>query len=208
VILTAGGDSVHYWQQLVHAIESHAGESVAFTVRRGDSVVHLSVVPEAETVRNIDGTGKRTVGKIGIGPLITPRNVTFTLGRSFVEGGRQTWGDFARFWTGLAALVAGHASTKDLASPILIGEVAGERARLGLAPFLAFMALISVNLAGLNILPIPLLDGGHILFLSLEAIRRKPVSLALRLRLSQIGLVILLAIAGVAVVNDLVKLWG
>ncbi|HEY2824368.1 MAG TPA: RIP metalloprotease RseP [Gemmatimonadales bacterium] len=205
VIVTAAGDSVRYWQQLVQAIESRVGDSLVLGVRRGDATLRIAMVPQGEEVRDIPNGTRRTVGRVGIGPLITPRTTTFSLGRSLVEGGRHTWGDLSRFWLTLKSYAVGQASPKDLASPILIGQVSGEMARLGLAPFMAFMAFISVNLAGLNILPIPLLDGGHVLFLLIEGARGKPLSLNLRMRLSQIGLVILLAIAGIAIANDVIR---
>jgi len=77
---------------------------------------------------------RRKVGRIGVGPLITPRSVRFTLARSLQEGGRRTWGDLARFALTIKSYAVGQASPKDLASPILIGEVSGEMARLGVAP--------------------------------------------------------------------------
>jgi regulator of sigma E protease len=205
LVVTAAGDSIRYWAQLVHAIEQRAGDTLVLGVRRGDSAVVIKVVPQAEELREPGRGTRRTVGRVGTGPLITPRTMRYSLGRSIKEGGRRTWGDLARFALTLKSYALGQASPKDLASPILIGQVSGEMARLGVAPFLAFMAFISVNLAGLNILPIPLLDGGHILFLLIEGARGKPLSVAVRVRLSQVGLVMLLAIVAIAISNDVIR---
>ena len=89
-----------------------------------------------------------------------------------------------------------------------IGSVAGQAAELGLETFLRFMALLSVNLAVLNLLPIPILDGGHLIFLGIEAVRGKAVSLQQRLKWSQFGFVILLGIMIWALSNDVLRLWG
>ncbi|MFW6089763.1 MAG: site-2 protease family protein, partial [Gemmatimonadota bacterium] len=95
-----------------------------------------------------------------------------------------------------------------LGGPILIGQVSGEVARAGLAPLLNFMGMFSINLAILNLLPIPLLDGGHLLFLAVEAVRGRRLSLELRMRLSQLGFVVVLAIMVWAIANDVLRLFG
>ena len=92
--------------------------------------------------------------------------------------------------------------------PILIGKLSGQVARAGLEQFLGFMALFSVNLAVLNLLPIPVLDGGHLMFLGWEAIRGKPLSLENRMRLSQVGFFIVIAIMVWALSNDVLRLFG
>ena len=84
----------------------------------------------------------------------------------------------------------------------------GEVARLGLEAFLGFMALFSINLAVLNLLPIPVLDGGHLMFLTVEALRGRPLSLESRMRLSQVGFVIVMAIMVWALANDVLRLFG
>jgi regulator of sigma E protease len=90
----------------------------------------------------------------------------------------------------------------------LIGQLSGRVARAGLEPFLAFMALFSVNLAVLNLLPIPVLDGGHLVFLGVEAVRGRPLSLESRMRWSQVGFVIVMAIMVWALANDVLRLFG
>ena len=92
--------------------------------------------------------------------------------------------------------------------PILIGQLAGESARLGLDAFLDFMALISINLAVLNLLPVPVLDGGQFLFLLAEAVVRRPLPLKLRERLTMVGLVLIVLLMGLAFSNDLRRLFG
>jgi regulator of sigma E protease len=105
----------------------------------------------------------------------------------------------------LKGMVLGQISPRELGGPILIGQVSGQVARTGLAPLLGFMAFLSLNLAVLNLLPIPVLDGGHLVFLAIEGILGRPLSLALRLRLTQLGLLLLLGIMALVITNDLFR---
>jgi len=108
----------------------------------------------------------------------------------------------------LVKLVTGRASLGELGGPILIGQISSQAARIGPATFLGFMAFLSINLAILNVLPIPILDGGQLVFLLAEAVRRRPLPLELRLRLTQIGFVVLVAIMILATSNDIRRLLG
>ncbi len=103
--------------------------------------------------------------------------------------------------------VVGQGKMRDLGGPIMIAQVSGQAARAGLDRFLMIMASISIGLAVLNLLPIPVLDGGHLMFLVAEGIRRRPLSLQLRLRLTQVGMLIVLAIMVLAIGNDVFRLF-
>jgi regulator of sigma E protease len=105
-------------------------------------------------------------------------------------------------------LFSGRISRREVGGPILIGQLAGESARLGLDAFLAFMALISINLAVLNLLPVPVLDGGQFVFLLAEAVVRRPLPLKLRERLTMVGLVLIVLLMGLAFSNDIRRLFG
>jgi regulator of sigma E protease len=105
-------------------------------------------------------------------------------------------------------MIVGRISPRELGGPIFIGQMSGQVAAAGMLPLVLFMAFLSVNLAILNLLPIPVLDGGHLIFLFIEGIRGKPLSLALRLRLTQIGLFVLLGIMVLALTNDLFRVIG
>ena len=110
-------------------------------------------------------------------------------------------------WRTVKGLLSGRVAGRELGGPILIGQLAGQTARLGLDAFLGFMALISVNLAVLNLLPIPLLDGGQFLFLLAEGIMRRPLSLKVRERLATAGFVVLILIMLLAFGNDFRRLF-
>jgi regulator of sigma E protease len=106
----------------------------------------------------------------------------------------------------LKQLVTGELSARNMGGLLTIGQASGESARLGLPYFLGFLALFSVNLAVLNLLPIPILDGGHLMFLAAEAVRGRPLSIETRIRLSQLGLVIVVGLMLWANGNDVVRL--
>src|SRR5690348_16453442 len=108
-------------------------------------------------------------------------------------------------WTTLAMLDTREASIRDLGGPIAIGTASGDAARSGWAPLFEWMAILSVNLALLNLLPIPILDGGQLMFLIAEGIRRRPLSLELRLRLTQVGFIFIVALMLFVVGNDLLR---
>ena len=105
-------------------------------------------------------------------------------------------------------LVSGQASIKELGGPIFIAQLAGETAKLGWIPFLSLMALISCNLAFINVLPIPGLDGGHIFITLIEGIIRRPLTMKMRLAIQQVGMVLLLMLMITVIVNDVGRLFG
>jgi regulator of sigma E protease len=104
-------------------------------------------------------------------------------------------------------LVTGQASARELGGPLSIAQMSGQAARMGFDVFLNFLAFFSVSLAVLNLLPIPVLDGGHAMLLIAEGIRRRPLSPQLRMRLTQFGMLVVLAIMVVAIGNDVLKLF-
>ena len=108
----------------------------------------------------------------------------------------------------MRGLFSGRISGRTVGGPILIGQLAGQSARLGLDTFIGFMALISINLAILNLLPVPVLDGGQFLFLLAEAVIRRPVPVKLRDRLTTVGLVLIVLLMGLAFSNDLRRIFG
>lgn len=206
-IVTAAGQSISSWQQLVSIVEAYAGKPLELGVDRDGAQLALTVTPEVRTLPN-----NRTYGRVGIGPRYTiedalPRQHPGPIG-AVQQGVSRTWDVVALTAGFLWDLVTGGASPRNLGGPILIGQLSGQVARAGMEAFLGFMALFSVNLAVLNLLPIPVLDGGHLLFLGIEAVRGRALSLEQRMRLSQVGFVIVIAIMVWAVANDVLRLFG
>jgi regulator of sigma E protease len=108
----------------------------------------------------------------------------------------------------LGDLFTGQASPRSLGGPLAIGQLSGQAARYGIDTFLEWMALLSVNLAVLNLLPIPVLDGGQLLFIGVEGVRGRPLSIEQRIRLSHIGLIIVVGIMIWAITNDFLRFFG
>jgi regulator of sigma E protease len=145
-------------------------------------------------------------GAIGAGqdpPTVHERE---PLGRAVVSGAQETWARALVVVGFVRGLVLRETSVRDVGGLLTVGQISGQVARLGLDWFLTFLAFFSVNLAVLNLLPIPILDGGQLMFLIAEAVRRKPLSLKLRMVLTQVGFVVLLAIMILALTNDALRI--
>lgn len=203
VVRTVAGTPVGDWQELVAALEGRPGEAVPLTVERDGRTVELTVTPEAQEIEAIG----RTVGRIGIGRTAPPRERLGPVG-AVTHGAAETWRITRLILDFLAGLFSGAASPRDVGGPILIYQITDQVAQVGLSAFLEFMALFSINLAILNLLPIPILDGGQLVFLAVEAIRGRALSIEQRMRLSQLGLVLIVAIMVWALANDFLRLFG
>jgi regulator of sigma E protease len=152
----------------------------------------------------IDENGDmQNVGKIGLGPSYTKIKVGFF--KSLVDAVGTVWEILVETVIFIFQLITGAASVKLLGGPLLIAQTAGETARSGLVSLLAFTALLSVNLSLINLLPIPVLDGGHLLFLSIEKIKGSPLSLKQRATLQQIGLAFLILLIIFVTYNDFLR---
>jgi regulator of sigma E protease len=143
---------------------------------------------------------------VAVGTGLTSEKLT--LGQAMAEGGTATLKASTQIVRTVRGLFSGRISGRTVGGPILIGQLAGQSARLGLDSFLGFMALISINLAILNLLPVPVLDGGQFLFLLAEAIIRRPLPIKLRDRLTTVGLVLIVLLMGLAFSNDLRRIFG
>jgi len=149
------------------------------------------------------------VGKIGIYPPVGQFSYRHaSLGEAVVAGARETVAVTGMILAFLRDLVTGGVSPKSVGSIVTIGEASGEAAAAGIDTFLRFMALFSVNLAILNLLPIPVLDGGHLVFLTIEAVRGKAVSVEQRLRWSNVGVLVVMGIMLWALSNDILRVLG
>ena len=204
LIRRVDGAAVHDPTQATMRIERQAGEPVDIVVEReGRDLTFVATPDEVEQFSDLTGES-RTVGRIGI--------------RIGADGGRagpvaalgRGWSD-AAYWGGavlqfLGDLVTGRSSAREIGGPIMIGEISGRAARAGLWELLGFMAVISVNLAIFNLLPIPVLDGGHLLFLLVEGLRGgRPLTVQQRLRFTSVGMFFVLALMVWAVGNDLLR---
>ncbi|HYW08894.1 MAG TPA: RIP metalloprotease RseP [Longimicrobium sp.] len=204
-VLAAAGKPVRAWSEFEAEIRAHPGRPFPMRVQRGNQQLDMTVTPKAE--REAGPDGKRVeVGKLGVGrqpPEYRHRRVGVLegIGMGFTE----TWDRTRALVTGLRELITGEASARNMGGLITIAQVSGETAKLGISTFIAFLAFFSINLAVLNLLPIPVLDGGHLMFLAIEAVRGRPLSIETRIRLSQLGLLMVVALMVWANGNDVVR---
>lgn len=204
-VVEAGGKPIRDWNELVGAIRSSPARPLPLVVERGGQRVPVAATPEAVEGKDARGETVR-VGRLGAGaePLeVEHRRVG--PGEALVLGVRGTWETTAFIGKTLKQLVTGEISARNMGGLLTIGEASAESARQGLESFLVFLALFSVNLAVLNLLPIPILDGGHLMFLAIEAVRGRPLSVETRIRLSHVGLIIVVGLMLWANGNDVVR---
>ncbi len=206
-VISADGVSIVSWGQWVEFVQARGGQSFTARVTRGGELVDLVIEPELVTV---DG---RKIGRIGA-MVANPDDIeqlaigveryspVTALGKAFVK----TWDMSILTLRLLGKMIVGEASVKNLSGPISIAQYAGQSASIGMAAFLSFLAIVSVSLGILNLLPIPLLDGGHLLYYAMELVTRRPVSENVQAFGQQIGLVLLLGLMGLAFYNDLARI--
>ena len=206
LVVRGNGQAIDDWAGLVELVRGSKNETVEFVVLRDSVEVTLFATPRA--IPSVDPvTGEEEeVGQLGVSPVF--RQVRVGPIGGVVEAARQVAADMKLILVTLDGLMRRRLSARELGGPILIAQISGQVAAQGLIPLLSFMAIFSINLAILNMLPIPVLDGGQLVFLIIEGVRGKPMPLALRIRFSQAGLVILLGIMVFALRNDLLRVFG
>ncbi len=204
-IVAAGSEPVATWPELVTVVQAHPNEPLELVIERAGERTAVRVVPEDTVQPAVAGREARVIGIIGAYPHTRER--AGVLGAA-AYGFTRTGEVIALILGFLEDLFTGEASPRSLGGPILIGQLSGQVARMGAQAFLNFMALFSVNLAVLNLLPIPVLDGGHLVFLAVEAVRGRALSFEQRVRFTQVGFVIVLAIMVWALANDFLRLFG
>jgi regulator of sigma E protease len=206
-ILAIGDRPITQWYDVLELLQANTGTPLTMTVAGDSGRRTLKLQPEVETVEGLDGK-PRKVGRVGISVALDTRSEPLSLGQAFSEGWHATVGASTQIVRTVRGLFTGRISRREVGGPIMIGQLAGESARMGLDPFIAFMALISINLAVLNLLPVPVLDGGQFLFLLAEAVIRRPLPLKLRERLTAVGMVLIVLLMGLAFSNDIRRLFG
>jgi regulator of sigma E protease len=201
-IVAIDGVPVNEWEQLSNRIKGSGGKPLQVQVRRGTETVDIRVQPKQKEGRTIFGERKDD-WIIGIGSQVSieKRNPGLAVVRAFY----QTY-DYSKL-TLLAfyKMILGDVSPRNIGGPILIAQMAGQQAQEGLGSFLAFLAVLSINLGVLNLLPVPVLDGGHLLFFLVEAVIRKPVSVRYREMAQQVGICLLALLMVYAFYNDIVR---
>jgi regulator of sigma E protease len=206
-IVAVNGHPVTQWYDLLELLQQNGSRPIQVGVARAAGHRDFEITPYVDSIVGADGK-RQAIGRIGVAVAGDFRSEPLTLVQAMGEGWRATVAASTQIVRTVRGLFSGRISKREVGGPILIGQLAGESARLGLDAFLGFMALISINLAVLNLLPVPVLDGGQFLFLLAEAVVRRPLPLKLRERLTMVGLVLIVLLMGLAFSNDLRRLFG
>lgn len=207
-ILRIDGREIERWEEISEAIQASGGEPVEVTVRRGQETLQLTGRPKRQETKNIFGeeAGERLLLGISRPEKIYYEDVSFL--RAVEASLAQTWGFIYLTIMGIYKILQQVVPASELGGPILIAQLAGQQMEAGWLNLLHFMGLLSVNLGILNLFPIPILDGGHLVFFTLEGIMRKPLSIKTQEMWQQLGLVLLAALMIFVFYNDLLRIFS
>ena len=206
-ILAIDGKRITLWEDLVQKIRTSPGIPLMLDIRRNETTLSMEVIPDTTT-----DSGEK-IGKIGIGPQIDHDElkkllieVSYPAGTAMAKAISKTWETSIFTLHMMWKMVVGEVSWKNVSGPITIADYAGKSAQMGLSSYLGFVALISISLGVLNLLPIPILDGGHLMYYVIEIVKGSPVSAKAIEMGQQVGMVLLFVLMAFAIYNDISRL--
>ena len=211
-ILNVDQVAVVDWHDWLLYVRAHPKQALDVLVERDGKNLHLSVTPESFVESESFHKKAVSYGRVGMAPQEqTPpdeifRHYDYSLGGALVASVQRTWEASGFVLLSVKKLILGEISTKNLSGPISIAKVAGSSAQNGFKSFVSFIAFLSVLLGVFNLLPIPVLDGGHLVYLTIEAIKRKPVSEKVQILGFQLGLMLVISLSMLAMYNDIMRL--
>lgn len=204
-IVEIEGKPVKQWADMTDIIHSSPDKALAFKIKRDSELRPVTIVPESKKIKDIFGE-EREIGLIGV----KPSEETFIVKEDFFNSIKyafvKTWEISALTVVGIVKLIQRIIPMETIGGPILIFQLAEKQASTGILNYFFFAAVISINLGVLNLLPIPVLDGGHLVFLGIEAVKREPLSEKFMLTAQRIGLAIIIMLMVFAVYNDIFRL--
>jgi regulator of sigma E protease len=207
LILSANGEQIADWDAWVKLVRSHPARLLRLEIRREGHLIALDLTPESVT------EGASQIGKIGAAPLISQQEyddlmtvVRYSPVKALTQAVTKTWETSVVSLQMMGRMIMGQISLKNLSGPVTIADYAGQSAQMGLGAYLSFLALISISLGVLNLLPIPILDGGHLLYYTVEMIKGSPVPDSLWEAGQKIGVVLLFTLMALALFNDFSRL--
>jgi len=203
-IISIDSVSISDWEGMASKVHSMPGKKALFTIERRDSTFIAAIIPTPTEIKS--DSGSDTIGLVGIRPVVNfvPRGVFRAVPGSLVLFG-DILGAMAQF---VVKIFSGGIRRGDIGGPVMIAKMAGTTAQSGWAAFLFFLAALSVNLGVLNLFPFPVLDGGQLVYLAIEAIRKKPMSLRVKLIVQQIGFLLLLLLMIYITISDIFFVFG
>jgi regulator of sigma E protease len=205
-IISIQGNTIRSWDEIRGLVHGHAGESLLFHIQRGNSTLSVHITPRESMTRNEFGEEIQSalIGIVAAGDI---ERINYSLPEAFLKGVSDTWKWIKLTGLVIVKLIQGVVPVKTLGGPIMIGQMTGELAQENIGYLVPFMAIISVNLGILNLFPIPILDGGVILFLIIEMIIRRPLSIKKREIAQKVGLSLLILLMAFVFYNDILRLF-
>lgn len=207
LLVAADGETLNGWDALVSYIQARPGVDIQIGYERDGQFSSTSV-----TARSVELEDGRQVGQIGVAPArpVWPeemlREQEYGVVSGFVKAVDKTWETSGFILLSLKKLIVGEISTKNLSGPITIAKVAGASAKAGISYYVSFLALLSVSLGVFNLLPIPVLDGGHLFYYFIEVVKGSPVSEKIQMAGYQVGLMMVMGLMVLALYNDVMRL--
>ena len=208
-IIAVNDEIIESWDEWVEIIRRSPNQQLNIDILRNETIKNIALVPE-----NILENGKN-IGRIGVRAEITDDLYEsyfaleqYSLHLAILKAFDKTWEMSVLTLKVLGKIIIGDASVKNLSGPISIAKYAGQSASIGFTALLTFLAIVSISLGVLNLLPIPLLDGGHLVYYIIEFITGRPVSDSMQIIGQQIGIVLLLSLMSIALYNDFIRLLG
>jgi regulator of sigma E protease len=205
-ITAIGAVPIRHWGDFLREVTSRPGDSLAIAVVRAGAPVTLHVAVEAKTEGDPNTGAPRSVGRIGMGPVNRFIHEDIGLGEAAMLGWRTTWSMAGQVIGVLGGLFQGTVSVKTLGGPIAIARTSVAAAKTGFESLFTLIAFLSINLAVLNLLPVPILDGGQIIMTVVEGARGKPLSLKVRENFMKVGVGLILVLFAVVMFNDIKSL--
>ncbi len=207
IISSIDGQPIEEWAELMDIMAKSQIKPLKFGIKRGDEQLDISITPKEVEGKNIFGEtiSRKVIGVVASNQLLRRQE---TLSGAASKAVIQTWNLSEITVLGMWKLVKGSISPKNIGGPLLILDAAGKQAKEGKKNFVFFIAIISINLAVVNLLPIPILDGGHILFYVIEIVTRRKVPQHAQEVAQKVGLGILIAIMALAFFNDITRFFG
>ena len=204
VVTSINGRNISQWDEIAGMITEGKGQPVNLSVKRNGRDLQFTITPEARVSKNLFGESIKghAIGIAAAGEIVTEKS---NPPQAIVKGSLQTWKVIDLTFMSLVKMIQRVVPLDSVGGPIMIAKMAGETAQAGGTSFLAFMALLSINLGVLNLLPVPVLDGGHLFFFFCELVLRRPVSQKVREYAQQIGLFLLLGLMVLAFYNDIIR---
>ncbi|MEY8248676.1 MAG: sigma E protease regulator RseP [Bermanella sp.] len=207
VILAVDGQDIQHWLEFVKVVKAHAGQAISLSVQRQEKVLNIQLIPASRTAPSGE-----TIGFAGAMVKAPELPQDFIRVQSFdplTAGWRaidKTWDMTTVTLQSIGKMIQGLLSVKNLSGPITIAKVASSQVQAGFEAFVGFLAYISIMLAVVNLLPIPVLDGGHLVFYVIEAVKGSPLSEKVQLMGMKLGMTLLLMVMVVAIFNDVSRL--